>query len=38
MLEEKVATLQPPQWSREIFGLDTELAEKGRSAARDLGN
>ena len=29
-LEEKVATLQPPPWPREIFGLDEQLAEKGK--------
>jgi hypothetical protein len=30
-LEEKVATLQPPPWPREIFGLDEQLAKKGES-------
>jgi len=30
-LEEKIATLQPPQWPREIFGLDVAIAEKGKA-------
>jgi hypothetical protein len=29
-LEEKIATLRPPPWPREIFGLDEKLAERGK--------
>jgi hypothetical protein len=29
-LEEKIVTLQPPNWPREIFEIDDQLAEKGR--------
>jgi hypothetical protein len=29
-LEEKIATLQPPPWPRDIFSLDDQLAEKGK--------
>jgi hypothetical protein len=29
-LEEKIAVLRPPPWPREIFGLDEQLAAKGR--------
>jgi hypothetical protein len=29
-LEEKIAVLRPPPWPREIFGLDEELAAKGK--------
>ena len=29
-LEEKIAVLRPPPWPREIFGLDEQLAAKGK--------
>jgi hypothetical protein len=29
-LEEKIAALRPPPWPREIFGLDEQLAAKGK--------
>jgi hypothetical protein len=29
-LEEKIAVLRPPPWPREIFGLDDQLAAKGK--------
>jgi hypothetical protein len=29
-LEEKIAVLHPPPWPREIFGLDEQLAAKGK--------
>jgi hypothetical protein len=29
-LEEKIATLTPPPWPRDIFGLDDQLAAKGK--------
>ena len=29
-LEEKIAMLRPPPWPREIFGLDEQLAAKGK--------
>ena len=29
-LEEKISTLQPPPWPRDIFGLDEQLAAKGK--------
>jgi hypothetical protein len=30
-LEEKIAVLRPPPWPREIFGLDEQLAAKGKA-------
>jgi mono/diheme cytochrome c family protein len=30
-LEEKIATLQPPPWPSNLFGLDTALAAKGQA-------
>lgn len=29
-LEEKISVLQPPPWPRELFGLDTDLAARGK--------
>jgi mono/diheme cytochrome c family protein len=29
-LEEKISTLRPPPWPRDIFGLDDQLAAKGK--------
>jgi hypothetical protein len=29
-LEEKIATLKPPPWPRDIFGLNDELAQRGK--------
>lgn len=29
-LEEKIASLNPPPWPRDIFGLDEQLVEKGK--------